>query len=65
MTTYTQAEYDTLKAAYASGAKRVKYSDGREVEYSRDEMKQILGEMEASLGTATVRRVSLLKFGRD
>lgn len=43
---YTQADIDALKAAMASGAKRVRYSDGSEVEY-RDmaEMKDILGQM--------------------
>jgi hypothetical protein len=46
---YTQDDIDALKAAIASGAKKVKFSD-RETEY-RDlsEMRQILNEMQASI----------------
>lgn len=65
MTQYTQEEYDTLKAAYVSGARRVRYSDGREVEYDRATMRTILADMEAQLGIATPRRSTVLKFTRD
>jgi hypothetical protein len=46
---YTQDDIDALKAAIASGAKKVKFSD-RETEY-RDlsEMRQILNDMQASV----------------
>lgn len=30
---YTQDDLDAIKAAIASGAKRVRYSDGSEIEY--------------------------------
>lgn len=31
---YTSDQLATLKAAYASGVRRVKYADGKEVEYN-------------------------------
>lgn len=31
---YTTGQLETLRAAYASGVKRVKYADGKEVEYN-------------------------------
>lgn len=51
---YTQADIDALKAAMASGAKRVRYSDGSEVEY-RDmaEVQDILGQMEREVSPPT------------
>jgi hypothetical protein len=46
---YTQLQYDTLKAAVAQGALRVKYAD-KEIEYrSLAEMYIILSSMEAEL----------------
>lgn len=51
---YTQADIDALKVAMASGARRVRYSDGSEVEY-RDmaEMKDILGQMRGEVSPPT------------
>lgn len=65
MTQYTQEEYETLKAAYASGARRVRYADGTEVEYDRATMRSILADMEVALGVAPRRRSTVLKFTRD
>jgi len=59
---YTQADIDALKAAMASGAKRVRYSDGSEVEYREmDEMKDILRQMrhEVSPPTKPIRAFRL------
>lgn len=59
---YTQADIDALKAAMASGAKRVRYSDGSEVEY-RDmaEMKDILGQMQAEV-SPPVKPIRAFRF---
>lgn len=47
---YTIEQYNQLKAAIASGAKRVKYAD-KEVEYnSVTDMLRVLGLMESELG---------------
>ena len=50
---YTSADRDALKAAIASGARRVKFGagpDSREVEYrSLDDMKRVLADMDAEL----------------
>lgn len=51
--TYTQAEYDALKSAYALGASTVKYADKEVVYRSRAEMKAILNEMADELGINT------------
>lgn len=48
--TWTTADYNTLCAAIASGARKVKYED-KEVEYrSLNEMLRIRKQMEAELG---------------
>ncbi|HRF08501.1 MAG TPA: hypothetical protein PL193_07645 [Xanthobacteraceae bacterium] len=48
---WTQADIDTLKAAIATGARRVKYADGRETEFrSLDEMERALSKIEAEIG---------------
>ena len=40
---WTQADVDALKAALKSGVLRVRYSDGREVEYNNvDQMLRLL-----------------------
>jgi hypothetical protein len=47
---YTLAQYTALTSAYAQCVMRVKYGD-KEIEYrSLQEMKQIISEMEVSLG---------------
>lgn len=49
-TGYTIEEYYALKRAYATGARSTSYG-GESVTYgSREEMRQILREMEAELG---------------
>lgn len=54
---WTQDDADALRAAIASGARRVAYSDGSEIEYrTLAEMEAILSKMVASLSTTkTVR----------
>jgi hypothetical protein len=62
---WTQADVDTLKAAIASGVRRVRYTD-REVEYqSTDEMLAALGTAQqavnASAGTPSFVRLGITK----
>lgn len=46
---YTLEQYNNLKAAYSTGATRIKYGD-KEIEYlPREQVKAILDEMEVSL----------------
>lgn len=47
---YTNQQYETLKAAIASGALSVNYGDKQVTYRSLAEMKQILSMMEAELG---------------
>jgi len=54
---WTQADLDTLDAAIASGVRRVRYSDGSEVEYrSLAEMKGAQDLIAASLDEQAGRR---------
>ena len=47
---WTQADVDALKAALKSGVLRVRYSDGREVEYNNvDQMLRLLQAMEGDV----------------
>lgn len=67
---YTQADIDALKAALASGAKRVKFGSGpdsREVEYfTRAEMLAQLDDMTKEVTpTAVAPRVSYVRHCRD
>ena len=65
---WTQQDYDTLKSAVGSGARRVRYMDGKEVEYhSLDAMRSLLAEMHAELNAATAggSRVMPLYFAAD
>ena len=57
MATYTQAQVDALRRAYARGVTRVSY-DGKSVEYrSLDEMKRVIAEMDGEVsGTPRARR---------
>ena len=49
---YTQEQLDALKAAYATGVRRVSYN-GRDVTYaSSDEMLKAIREIEGELATA-------------
>lgn len=67
---YTQADIDALKAALASGAKRVKFGSGpdsREVEYfTRAEMLAQLDDMTKEVTpTPLPPRVSYVQHSRD
>jgi hypothetical protein len=67
---YTQDDIDALKAALASGARRVKFGSGpdsREVEYfTRAEMMAQLEDMTKEVSPATaVPRVSYVRHSRD
>jgi hypothetical protein len=65
---WTQADVDILKAAIASGVRRVRYAD-REIEYqSTEEMRAALSaaqhEVSAANGTPSYRRLATRKgFG--
>lgn len=53
---WTQADLDALDASIALGAKKVRYADGREVEYrSLREMKGLREDIKASLTGTGVR----------
>lgn len=59
---WTQTDVDALKAAIATGAKDVQYSDGSRVTYrSLDEMKDILGEMKAEVAGSGIKRVRTVR----
>lgn len=64
---YTQDDVDALKAAYKTGALRVRYSDGREVLYrTREEIKAILRDMDEEVNPpASTSRVSYAYYSRD
>jgi hypothetical protein len=48
---WTQTDLDAVKAAIASGERRVRFADGRETEYrSVDELKKAKAAIEAELG---------------
>lgn len=50
----SQADIDALEDAIGSGARRVRYSDGSEVEYrTLAEMRSILADMKASVSAKT------------
>jgi len=64
VTAWTQAEYDALRKAIASGALRVSYAD-RTVQYhSLAEMRSLLKDMERALGIETDDRFSRTSFDR-
>lgn len=66
---YTQADLDALKAAIASGARRVKFGSGpdsREVEYrSLAEMRAIVADIEAELAPRRINPISYAEHCRD
>lgn len=67
---YTQADIDALKAAIATGAKRVKFGagpDARETEFrSLEEMRSTLADMIAEVSPASVSpRVTYAEHCRD
>ncbi len=65
---YTQAQYDTLRNACATGALSVRNPDGSMVTYrSLDEMRRLLADMEQELGlahTPAASRTALACFRR-
>lgn len=55
---FTQTDIDALKAAIATGAMRVRYADGREVEYRtlaemREVLRMMTDEVSASAGASS------------
>ncbi|HEY0032282.1 MAG TPA: hypothetical protein VGB81_03370 [Devosia sp.] len=62
---YTQAQYDALQSAIASGALTVEYGDKKVTYRSLTEMRAILSEMERDLqiGTRSRRVVSTFTKG--
>lgn len=59
---WTQADKDALKAAIATGAREVQYSDGSRIAYrSLREMEQTLALMEKEL-TPTVTRTRITRI---
>lgn len=61
---WVQADVETLKAAIASGALSVRYSDGREVTYRslaelRDALALVQGEVSATTGQSRFRRIAI------
>jgi hypothetical protein len=62
---YTEADLATLQRALVSGSKKVRFSDGREVEYrSLEEIKEIIRMVQEELSGLRKPRVSLAKFTR-
>lgn len=64
----TQSDLDTVTRAIATGERRVKFSDGREVEYRsiadlRDALALLRNEMNSASGT--VDRDIMTSFERD
>lgn len=67
---WTQTDIDRLKAAIATGARRVEYGSGetrRVVEYrSLSEMEKILAEMQDDIaGALAPARTAITQFSRD
>lgn len=51
---FTQTDIDKLKAAIGTGARKVRYSDGREVEYrTLAEMREVLTMMQADVSSSS------------
>jgi hypothetical protein len=54
---YTATQLQTLKDAYAAGLRRVRMSDGRELEYaSLDEMAKAIDKIESTVEVAAGTR---------
>ena len=62
---WTELDYQTLKRAIASGAKKIKYSNDKEVEY-RDlaDMEKTLRDMEKELFPKKTTRIAHLEYNR-
>lgn len=63
----TQSDVDAIKAAIASGVSRVKFADGREVEYrsTSDMMTALALAQNEVAGSSGGNRVTLASFCRD
>jgi transcriptional/translational regulatory protein YebC/TACO1 len=60
---WTQDDADALKAAIASGARDVTYSDGSRIVYrSLAEMREVLAMIEAEVAGASVTRVRTVRL---
>jgi hypothetical protein len=66
---YTQDDLAKLKKAIATGAKKVRFGSGdsaHETEFrTLAEMKQIVADIEAEIGTGVTSRASYVEFWRD
>lgn len=63
---WSQSDVATLEKAIATGAKSVRFSDGRMVEYnSLKDLLTALDLVKASLAGVDVPRVSFAKFTRN
>lgn len=62
----TQADIDALEMALATGERRVRFADGREVEYrSVADIRSALGVLSARMTTAPMMRTTVTAFRRD
>lgn len=62
---YVQTDLDALEQAIAGGALKVRYADGREVQYrSLAEMRSIRDEIRRELGVARPSRVFVVEHRR-
>lgn len=62
---YTQQQLADLQAAYATGATKIRYSDGREMVF-RDskQMRALIDEIKAELGMKSAPRTIILEHTR-
>jgi hypothetical protein len=61
---WTQDDVDAIKAALATGARDVQYSDGSRVSYrSEAEMMSIMKRMQTEVAGSSVTRVKTVRFG--
>lgn len=62
----TQADIDAIEKALASGERRVRFSDGREVEYrSVADLRGALGVLSSRMETVPMMRTTVTSFRRD
>jgi hypothetical protein len=62
--TWTQAQYDSLKDAYAQGALRIKHGDKDVTFRTRKEMKAIIREVGIELGVLTAPVISYTEYDK-
>lgn len=63
---FTQADIDRLKEAIATGARKVRYADGRETEFrSLQEMKDTLAMMESDTSSSPRVLVGFVQHSRE